>query len=316
MVAYLGMPNFQRHVFVCVNERPEDDPRGSCLQKGGAQVRDRFKAELKSRGVAKLVRANNAGCLDQCARGVTVVVYPEQVWYGGVTVDDVTEIVEKHLIGGEVVERLLMPDQPQVEPKRRLPVLKTGVVLAVLALGGARARAEEARPDPLAQSRAEEANLESNAPRQGVTFSAAVGGGLLLGKGTVGSMPMLSLRVGEVMTPNSILTLELVGGTVRHKQAMDGPTLTDATSSLLVGAQYYTNTSLWVRGGGGLNVHSVDNGPQGSSVVPGVAAAIGAGVDLLRRHFFVLGLEVLSIAAVDRDGLLLSGGLSLGASYY
>jgi (2Fe-2S) ferredoxin len=108
------MPSFQRHVFVCVNERPPDDPKGCCKAKGGQEVRDRLKDELKRRGISKLVRANNAGCLDQCARGVSVVVYPEQVWYGGVTVADVPEIVEEHLIAGRVVGRLLMPDQPHL----------------------------------------------------------------------------------------------------------------------------------------------------------------------------------------------------------
>jgi (2Fe-2S) ferredoxin len=109
------MPSFQRHVFVCVNERPADDPKGCCKAKGGAEVRDKLKAELKARGISKLVRANNAGCLDQCAQGVTVVVYPEQVWYGGVTVDDVTEIVDKHLVGGEPVERLMIANQPHLQ---------------------------------------------------------------------------------------------------------------------------------------------------------------------------------------------------------
>jgi len=109
------MPSFQRHVFVCTNERPADDPRGCCKAKGGVEVRDKMKAELKARGISKLVRANNAGCLDQCERGVTVVVYPEQVWYGGVTVDDVAEIVDKHLVGGQVVERLLIPNQPHLQ---------------------------------------------------------------------------------------------------------------------------------------------------------------------------------------------------------
>ena len=108
------MPSFQRHVFVCVNERPADDPKGCCKAKGGVEVRDKLKAELKARGISKLVRANNAGCLDQCAQGVTVVVYPEQVWYGHVTVDDVTEIVDKHLVGGEPVERLMLPNQPHL----------------------------------------------------------------------------------------------------------------------------------------------------------------------------------------------------------
>ena len=116
------MPSFQRHVFVCINERPADHPKGCCKAKGGVEVRDQLKLELKNRGISKLVRANNAGCLDQCERGVSVVVYPEQVWYGGVTVDDIREIVDKHLVGGEVVERLLMPDQPHLTRKQFPPL--------------------------------------------------------------------------------------------------------------------------------------------------------------------------------------------------
>ncbi len=108
------MPTFQRHVFVCINERPPDNPKGSCMAKGGAQVRDALKAGLKARGLSHEVRANNAGCLDQCATGVTIVVYPEQVWYGHVTVADIDELIERHLVRGEVVERLMLPDQPHL----------------------------------------------------------------------------------------------------------------------------------------------------------------------------------------------------------
>jgi (2Fe-2S) ferredoxin len=118
------MPHFQRHVFVCINERPADDPKGCCKAKGGVEVRDRLKAELKSRGISKTVRANNAGCLDQCQHGVTMVVYPEQVWYGHVTVDDIPEIVDKHLVGGEIVERLLIPDQPHLAGQGQLVKLQ------------------------------------------------------------------------------------------------------------------------------------------------------------------------------------------------
>jgi (2Fe-2S) ferredoxin len=105
------VPGFQRHVFVCVNERPADNPKGCCKAKGGEQVRDALKKALGDRGINKLCRANNAGCLDQCATGVTVVVYPEQVWYGHVTVEDVPELVERHILRGEFVERLMLPDQ-------------------------------------------------------------------------------------------------------------------------------------------------------------------------------------------------------------
>ena len=101
-------PPFQRHVFICTNRRAEGNPKGCCASKGSEQVRDRFKKVLDARGVKGAVRANASGCLDACERGVSVVVYPEGVWYGGVREEDVEEIVDRHLLGGEPVERLRM----------------------------------------------------------------------------------------------------------------------------------------------------------------------------------------------------------------
>ena len=131
------MPSLQRHVFVCINERPADHPRGSCKARGGVEVRDRLKSELTRRGLSKMIRANNAGCLDQCELGVTLVVYPEQVWYGHVTPDDVTEIIEKHLIGGEVVTRLLLPEQPHLGDRPGFPALEALEIEAPSREGGA-----------------------------------------------------------------------------------------------------------------------------------------------------------------------------------
>jgi (2Fe-2S) ferredoxin len=51
---------------------------------------------------------------------VSIVVYPEQVWYGGVTVEDLPELIASHLVGGQPVERLLMPDQPAIPPLPRI----------------------------------------------------------------------------------------------------------------------------------------------------------------------------------------------------
>ncbi len=99
---------FRHHVFVCENNRPVEDQRGSCGAKGGASIRKALKEELKRRGLDTEVRANAAGCLDACAAGPTVVVYPEAVWYGAVRLEDVPEIVERHLIEGEPVERLMI----------------------------------------------------------------------------------------------------------------------------------------------------------------------------------------------------------------
>ena len=52
---------------------------------------------------------NKAGCLDRCAGGPVAVVYPEAVWYTYVDQQDVEEIVQVHLPGGRVVERLVLP---------------------------------------------------------------------------------------------------------------------------------------------------------------------------------------------------------------
>ena len=102
------MPPYQRHVFVCTNRRDPDNPKGSCALKGSEAVLERFKEELHRRGLKGRMRANAAGCLDACAFGTSVVVYPEGVWYGGVRVEDVNEIVESHLLGDRPVERLRM----------------------------------------------------------------------------------------------------------------------------------------------------------------------------------------------------------------
>ena len=70
-----------------------------------------FKAELKRRKLGPLVRANQSGCLDQCELGPTVVIYPQAIWYGHVTLEDVPRIIEETIIGGRVLDELLIRDE-------------------------------------------------------------------------------------------------------------------------------------------------------------------------------------------------------------
>ncbi len=104
------MPGFEKHVFVCTNVRPEGHPRGCCSAKGSEAIRDAMKAAVARRGLGRKIRINLAGCLDQCEHGPNIVVYPDGVWYGFVTLADVEEIVESHLVNGHPVERLRLPD--------------------------------------------------------------------------------------------------------------------------------------------------------------------------------------------------------------
>jgi (2Fe-2S) ferredoxin len=108
MSAVMAEPHLEKHVFICTNRREAGNPKGDCASKGGEEIKDEFKRLLHERGLKGKIRANAAGCLDQCARGATVVVYPEQVWYGGLQVKDVATIVDEHLVGGVPVDRLRM----------------------------------------------------------------------------------------------------------------------------------------------------------------------------------------------------------------
>jgi (2Fe-2S) ferredoxin len=105
------MKRFEKHIFICENTRPASDPRGCCSDKGSAEVKEKFKKRIKELGMNHEVRANSAGCMDACEYGITVLVYPEQIWYGGVTVDDVEEIIQDHIINNKPVETLFIKDK-------------------------------------------------------------------------------------------------------------------------------------------------------------------------------------------------------------
>lgn len=106
----MGKPT--RHVLVCLNARPPGNPKGSCAEKGAEAVFDQLKALVKDRGLGSSVIVNRANCLKHCSRGVTVAVYPENVWYAGITTGDVEPICTEHLQEGKPIERLFMPDIP------------------------------------------------------------------------------------------------------------------------------------------------------------------------------------------------------------
>ncbi len=98
---------FTKHIFVCTNQKA-DPTKKSCGEAHGLALVDKFKEELKARGLQTTMRAQKSGCLDACKFGPTVVVYPEGVYYGNVQLEDVEEIVESHLVNEQPVERLVL----------------------------------------------------------------------------------------------------------------------------------------------------------------------------------------------------------------
>jgi (2Fe-2S) ferredoxin len=102
------MSYYEKHVFFCTNDRGEGADRPSCNRCGSAALRDYAKQRIKQLDMAGQgkIRVNSAACLDRCEEGPTMVVYPEGIWYTYIDEFDVDEIIDSHLLGGKVVERL------------------------------------------------------------------------------------------------------------------------------------------------------------------------------------------------------------------
>ena len=79
-----------------------------CANHAAAELHAYAKDRVKALGLAGKgkVRVNQAGCLDRCEEGPVLVIYPEAVWYTFVDRSDIDEIIDRHVVGGEVVERL------------------------------------------------------------------------------------------------------------------------------------------------------------------------------------------------------------------
>lgn len=106
------MPKPEIQILVCVNERPSDARKPSCGPRGALAVYRRFKDGVRARGIRDHVMVVRTGCLKHCSRGITVNIWPRNVWYAQVTLDDVDEILDRSVGGEEEIERLLMPDIP------------------------------------------------------------------------------------------------------------------------------------------------------------------------------------------------------------
>ena len=99
-------PYYEHHVFICMNRREQGRP--CCAERGAEAAQQHAKQRIKAlnlNGQGK-VRINQSGCLDRCEEGPVLVVYPQGTWYTYVDNDDIDEIIDSHLIGGNVVERL------------------------------------------------------------------------------------------------------------------------------------------------------------------------------------------------------------------
>jgi (2Fe-2S) ferredoxin/predicted O-methyltransferase YrrM len=106
------MQPFRYHVFACEQQKPEGAP--CCAARGAGQVLEALRREVFARGLVEVVQVTACGSLGLCEHGPNLVVYPEGVWYSGVTEADVPEIVRSHFQEGTPVARLAQTDPAAV----------------------------------------------------------------------------------------------------------------------------------------------------------------------------------------------------------
>src|SRR5436190_9021937 len=99
------MGQYDRHVFVCTGGE-------YCPLDGSLEVHRALKEGIASRGLKRSIRVNKAGCFSQCGNGPMVVVYPENVWYAGVTPESARRILEEHLVAGRPAQDLIYQAPP------------------------------------------------------------------------------------------------------------------------------------------------------------------------------------------------------------
>ena len=88
---------YRKIVFVCTNERSSDGPP-CCSGRGSVGLHAELKARVKALGLGRVIRVSKSGCLNLCAQGPNIMVFPDNTWYSGVAEVDLdtvlTEIVE------------------------------------------------------------------------------------------------------------------------------------------------------------------------------------------------------------------------------
>lgn len=96
------------HVFICTSCRINGVQKGFCYSKGAVDLVERFMEEIEDRDLSQEVMISNTGCFGICDKGPVVVVYPEAIWYGNITEEDVVRIFDQHFEQGIPVEDLMI----------------------------------------------------------------------------------------------------------------------------------------------------------------------------------------------------------------
>ena len=96
------------HIFVCTSCRINGVLKGFCFSKDSVDIVQKFMEGVDERDLSSDVMITNTGCFGICEKGPVAVVYPEGIWYGNLTEEDVDTIIEQHFENGKPVKELMI----------------------------------------------------------------------------------------------------------------------------------------------------------------------------------------------------------------
>ncbi len=102
------MVKLKHHIFVCTSCRINGQQKGLCYSKDSVDIVQKFIEAIEEFELSSEVMITNTGCFGICSNGPIAVVYPEGIWYGNLTEEDVAKIVEQHIVCGIPVEELII----------------------------------------------------------------------------------------------------------------------------------------------------------------------------------------------------------------
>ena len=116
----------ERHILICGGP--------GCKASKADKIKEKFREEVERLGLQKKVKIVMTGCFGFCAKGPVIEIMPDKVFYIEVKEEDVKEIIESHIINGDVVERLLYEEKEtkeRIKVKEEIPFYKKQVKIAL-----------------------------------------------------------------------------------------------------------------------------------------------------------------------------------------
>ena len=107
----MGVPQPAFYIFKCEQSAPPGMPKPSCVTPESQDLLQHIMMTLMQKGIIGTVQLIRSSCLNRCSSGPVMLVEPGHIMYAGLTKEKITEIIDRHIIGGEVVEEYVISEE-------------------------------------------------------------------------------------------------------------------------------------------------------------------------------------------------------------